>query len=93
MPQLVEAFVQDVKNGPYLKIFYVSEESDASVHMDMLRREYAFHQVLSVKLLPADERTLEEFHWDQHGNMPVVDGVIVASEAIIDDTETDSNSG
>lgn len=90
MTYLIEAMVQHAQEGPYVKIAFLDERNDVSLHMEQIGRDV--YRVLSVKSCPADEATLEEFMYDQQGNMNIVDEAPVITGGTNDQEGLSDNS-
>ena len=74
---LVEAMVQVLPHAAYTKISFISSNGDIAYHQKGLQPVY--HQILSVKCVPADDALLLEYG-DTQGNMLTADGVNVETE-------------
>ena len=87
---LIEAMVQVTKGFPYTKVAFISGNGDINYHKKTMQQVY--HEILSVKSVPADDELLLEYG-DTQGNMPVVNTSDVIPEPTEDVSDTFGESG
>ena len=87
---LIEAMIQVTAGVPYTKISFISNNEALEYHRRGLQAVY--HEVLSIKAIPADDALLLEYG-DTQGNTAHVNEADVLFEPTEDISDTHSESG
>ena len=87
---LIEAMIQVTPGVPYTKVSFISNNGDIEYHRRGLQPVY--HEILSVKAVPADDALLLEYG-DTQGNTAHVNEADVLFEPTEDISDTHSESG